>query len=341
MNGRALMVVVSLSLVFGIVIVVGLEGPEVLVPRPIPAAHSGGAMTAIPLGVSATLSPSLTPTHTPTGVFSPRSTSTAELRVTPSSLPTPTPTIVPPTPTGEAASPTMAMAAPASCARIDFEVIQASTKTADAGLGPTELVWRVRNRATDAECMWGGGGQETDTLYAREMTGQVTETQQAKLTWVGENEYDLALVAPPGLQQYTLVWRLMVPATGQEGGPELVIPARQWRRRPRRRRRLPGCRRLGRVGLRRPCQRSYQHPSPPPLESPHPVRQRCMSAAAKTNARRTPLPDAPSARGCVIIAPDPVVVRDESAFCAVAREVAEERRAVRRGATSRSSPCCS
>ena len=224
MNGRALMVVVSLSLVFGIVIVVGLEGPEVLVPRPIPAAHSGGAMTAIPLGVSATLSPSLAPTHTPTGVFSPRSTSTAELRVTPSSPPTPTPTIVPPTPTGEAASPTMAMAAPASCARIDFEVIQASTKTADAGLGPTELVWRVRNRATDAECMWGGGGQETDTLYAREMTGQVTETQQAKLTWVGENEYDLALVAPPGLQQYTLVWRLMVPATGQEGGPELVIP---------------------------------------------------------------------------------------------------------------------
>jgi len=223
MNGRALMVVVSLSLVFGIVIVVGLEGPEVLVPRPIPAAHSGGAMTAIPLGVSATLSPSLAPTHTPTGVFSPRSTSTAELRVTPSSPPTPTPTIVPPTPTGEAASPTMAMAAPASCARIDFEVIRASTKTADAGLGPTELVWRVRNRATDAECMWGGGGQETDSLYAREITGQVTETQKAKLTWVGGNEYELALAPPPGLQ-YALVWRLVVPATGEVGGPELVAP---------------------------------------------------------------------------------------------------------------------
>ena len=281
MSGRTLMVVMALflSLVLGIVIAVGFAGPNALAPWPITVAHSGGALTAIPPGASAAFSPSPTPTRAPTGVFSPRSTSTARtqvtpsststptraptgvsspsststarLQVTPSSTSTPTPTTVALTPTGGAASPTMILAAPASptptpttgaltptegaasptmtlvapapCATIDFEVLQAYTKMADEGLGPAEWAWRVRNRATNVECMWGGRGQETDSLYAREITGQVTETQKAKLTWVGGNEYELALAAPPGLQ-YALVWRLVVPATGEVGGPELVAP---------------------------------------------------------------------------------------------------------------------
>ena len=281
MSGRTLMVVMALflSLVLGIAIAVGFAGPNALAPWPITVAHSGGALTAIPPGASAAFSPSPTPTRAPTGVFSPRSTSTARLQATPSSTSTPTPTTVALTPTGGAASPTMILAAPASptptpttgaltptegaapptmtlaspasptptpttgaltptegaasptmtlvapapCATIDFEVLQAYTKMADEGLGPAEWAWRVRNRATNVECMWGGRGQETDSLYAREITGQVTETQKAKLTWVGGNEYELALAAPPGLQ-YALVWRLVVPATGEVGGPELVAP---------------------------------------------------------------------------------------------------------------------
>ena len=253
MSGRTLMVVMALflSLVLGIVIAVGFAGPNALAPWPITVAHSGGALTAIPLGASAAFSPSPTPTRAPTGVFSPRSTSTARLQATPSSTSTPTPTTgaltptegaapptmtlaspaspTPTTTTGAlmltegAASPTMSLVAPAPGATIDFEVLQAYTKMADEGLGPAEWAWRVRNRATNVECMWGGRGQETDSLYAREITGQVTETQKAKLTWVGGNEYELALAAPPGLQ-YALVWRLVVPATGEVGGAELVAP---------------------------------------------------------------------------------------------------------------------
>ena len=253
MSGRTLMVVMALflSLVLGIAIAVGFAGPNALVAWPITAAHSGSALTAIPPGASAAFSPSPTPTRAPTGVFSPRSTSTARTQVTPSSTSTPTraPTgvsspsststarlqVTPSsastpnattgalTPTEAAASPTMSLVAPAPCATIDFEVLQAYTKMADEGLGPAEWAWRVRNRATNVECMWGGRGQETDSLYAREITGQVTETQKAELTWVGGNEYELALAAPPGLQ-YALVWRLVVPATGEVGGPELVAP---------------------------------------------------------------------------------------------------------------------
>ena len=226
MSGRALMVVMALllSLVAGIAIAVGSAAPNALAPWPITEEHSGAALTAIPLGASATFSPSLTPTRAPTGVFSPRSTRTVKLRVTPSSTSTPTPATVALTPTEGAASAAMTMVAPASCMMFDFEAMPAYTKMIYTGPGAAELVWRVRNRATSAECMWGGRGEETDSLYAREVTGQVSETQKAKLTWVGENEYDLALAAPPGLQPQTLVWRLVVPATGQVGGAELVVP---------------------------------------------------------------------------------------------------------------------
>jgi len=116
------------------------------------------------------------------------------------------------------------VAEPIACEALDFEVVLTPTiAIVGVSQGEAELRWRVRNRATTTECMWGSQGEEVDTLSARDVTGQITGTRKVELTWVGEAEYDLALRTSLSPGEYTLRWQLLLPATGEGSGPDLVV----------------------------------------------------------------------------------------------------------------------
>ena len=131
-----------------------------------------------------------------------------------------------PTPAVEDAGTAIAtVAEPIAPEALDLEVVLTPT-IAIVGVSQreAELRWRVRNKATTTECMWGNQGEEVDTLSARDVTGQMTGTRKVERTWVGEAEYDLALRTSLSPGEYTLRWQLLLPATGEGSGPDLVVP---------------------------------------------------------------------------------------------------------------------
>lgn len=114
---------------------------------------------------------------------------------------------------------------PADC-DIDIEILQSPTQlqSVTTATANVELVWRVRNRAASAACKWGQAGQETRLLRAVEVGGALGAEVLVQLTWIQDEEYDLALKVPLTVGEHNLVWRLIPPGERSPSGPDL--PAR-------------------------------------------------------------------------------------------------------------------
>lgn len=109
-----------------------------------------------------------------------------------------------------------------SCDTVELDVLQLPEITENATAIPAlvQLTWRVRNKTTLANCMWGLAGQETKLLRAIEVSGLHDEVP-ATLKWIQENDYDLSLAVPLSAGEHALIWRLIPPALRSPRGPDL------------------------------------------------------------------------------------------------------------------------
>jgi len=112
---------------------------------------------------------------------------------------------------------------PADC-DIDIEILQSPTRlqSVTSAIANVELVWRVRNRATSAGCKWGLAGQETRLLRSVEVGGELGAEVLVQLTWIQDDEYDLAVKIPLTVGEHNLVWRLIPPGKRSPSGPDLL-----------------------------------------------------------------------------------------------------------------------
>lgn len=109
------------------------------------------------------------------------------------------------------------------CDKIEFEIQQplVDVQTVAFTVANVELTWRVRNKATAFECLWGEAGQETLVLRAVLVGGKSDTGTPVKVKWVQDDEYDLSLDVQLSPGSYLLSWRLVLPKTRSPDGPTL------------------------------------------------------------------------------------------------------------------------
>jgi len=111
-----------------------------------------------------------------------------------------------------------------ACETIEFDILQSPNELQSATTSTVnvELTWRVRNRAMSLDCQWGQAGQETRLLRALEVSVLRGIDVPVRLGWIQGDEYDLSLDVPLNVGEYTLIWRLIPPATRLPRGPDLL-----------------------------------------------------------------------------------------------------------------------